>query len=176
MTDKPHLFYNNSKCCLKLLEILKLQNINDNFIYHDVSDPNVLKKLPPSFTTVPILIVKYIAMPLIGKEVFNWIETQKYIGLTANNITKSMNPEFRTEQSNGQQYIGNFCAINDEDDDKVNNTMVKIKDWDKLQITDMNKRFIDNKLSCEIQQQKLKLLMEDRNIELNNIMNSHKKF
>ena len=128
-----------------------------------MTDPNVIKKLPKSFTRVPILIVIGISMPLIGKEVFNWVETQKFIGLTANNINKSKNPDFKVDVTNGKTYNTNCAALNDADDDKLNTSLAYTYDWNKFQIgNNMNTTYIDNKISSEVHQRKLEQLLKDR--------------
>lgn len=177
MSDKPHLFYNKSPCCNNLLKLINDQNLKDKFIFHDVSDPNVLSKLPKSYTSVPILIVKNINMPLIGKEVFNWLETQKYIDLTSNNILKSSNPDFYVDPTIGKAYDVNCASIIDDDDDKMNTSLAYTKDWNKMTITNnMNVRYIDNKISYEVQQRKLQQLCQDRNNDLLKLMNNNKLF
>lgn len=176
MTDKPHLFYNNLPCCMEIRKIIKEEGMENQFVYHDVTDPAVLSKLPPSFKRVPILVVKGIQIPLIGKEVFTWVETQKYINLTANNINTSRNPEFRADPSLGKSNDVNYAAYNDADDDKLNSDLASIKEFDRTISNNLSKRFIDTRINSEAQQHKLQQLLLDRNTDLERIMESHKKF
>jgi|SaaInlStandDraft_6_1057023.scaffolds.fasta_scaffold10368_3 hypothetical protein len=175
--DRPHLFYNNKKCCQELW--LKIKNFGheNNYICHDVTDEKIFAQLPKSFTTVPILVVKGISVPLVGKEVFNWVETQQYINLNANNITKLSNPDFYVDPTIGKQADGNFSAIKDCDDKKIAVNSAYIEDIDKIQYTpSMSKRYIDRKISTAAQQQKMQELLASRNNDLINIMNANKEF
>lgn len=176
-TQKPHLFYNESPCCKTILRLINQQNTNDDYIYHDVTNPEVFNKLPPSFTTVPILVVKGIKTPLLGKEVYNWIETQKFINITTNNITKLSNPEFYVDPTNGKTESGNFSAIRDQDDKKMAPGVLYCEDFDKQSVTEnMNKRYIDKRINSELQKQKMESLLASRNEDLNAILNANKEF
>lgn len=176
MSDKPHLFYNNLPCCKSLIKLIKDQGMYDHFQYHDASDPAVLSKLPKTFTRVPILVVKGCSIPLVGKEVFTWLESQKFLNLTANNITKSKNPEFRVDATIGKTYDSKGAALNDADDDKLNSSLAYTKDWDKMISANIGKRFIDGKISQDAQRQKLAQLESERNTDLMRIMDAHKNF
>jgi len=177
MTDKPRLFYNSSPCCKRLMELITEELLIDIIIYHNVDDPQVQSRLPESFTRVPILIVKGISFPLIGREVFNWIHSRKYLNLTSIDINKSENPEFKETPHIGKNYNTNCAAIRDEDDKKMNSTLAYLEDWEKLRITsDMNKKFTDDKLSTETSQKKLEELVSSRSKDLEKIMNENKNF
>jgi len=177
MSEKAHLFYNDKACCRELWEKIKVNGTEDLYICHDVTDPKIFEKLPKSFTTVPILVVKGIAVPLVGKEVFNWVDTQKYINLTSNNINQLSNPDFYVDPTIGKPAPGNFSAIRDCDDKKMGHTSAYLEDIDKMTVTaNMNKRYIDKKISKEVQEQKLKFLQQSRNTELANILNANKEF
>lgn len=177
MSDKPRLFYNNTPCCERLMDLIEAENLKDMFVYHNVDDPKVASKIPKSFTRVPILIVKGITMPLIGKEVFNWINSRKYVDLQSIDVNKSSNPTFNATPHIGKAYDTNAAAIEDKDDKKMNSTLAYMEDWEKLRITsDMKKRFVDNKLSKEAQQKKLQDLVDSRQNELDRIMNDNKNF
>ena len=176
MTDKPHLFFNKSPCCQKLMEIIKSYGMENNFIYHDVSDPVVLSKIPSSFKRIPILIVKGCSIPLVGKEVFNWVESQQFMNLTSNNINKSSNPEFHVDPTIGKAYDNTGAAINDDDDDKFNASLAYVKDWDSLISNNVGKRFKDNKIMETDYKEQLEKLTMERNTTLSNIMDKHKNF
>ena len=176
-SDRPHLFYNESPCCKKILSLISEQGAETNYIYHDVTNPDVFARLPASFTTVPILIVKGIKTPLIGKEVYNWIETQKYINLTTNNINQLSDPDFYVDPTIGRVTTGHFSAIRDQDDKKMDPTLLYVEDFDKQKVTDnMQKRYIDKKINSELQKQKLDMLLASRNEDLNAILNANKEF
>ena len=176
-TEKPHLFYNESPCCKTILRLIDQQSANNNYIYHDVTNPEVFNRLPASFTTVPILIVKGIKTPLLGKEVYNWIETQKYINLTTNNINKLSDPEFYVDPTIGKTEAGNFSAIRDQDDKKMAPDVLYCEDFDKEYVTgNMKKRYIDKRINSELQKQKMESLLTSRNEDLNAILNANKEF
>lgn len=177
MTTKPKLFYNGSECCTRLLNLINKENLNDEFKFYDTDDPAISSKLPETFTRVPILIVKGMNIQLIGKEVFNWIMSRKYLNLSSIDINKSTNPEFHETPHIGKAYNTNAAAMNDKDDKKMNSALAYTEDWEKLGITNnLKKRYIDNKLSQETQQRKLQKLVDSRNDELEKIMSQNKKF
>jgi hypothetical protein len=175
--DRPHLFYNGKKCCVELWAKIKSMGHENNYICHDVTDEKIFAQLPKSFTTVPILVVKGISVPLVGKEVFNWVDTQQYINIVANNITKLSNPDFYVDPTIGKPTSGNFSAIRDCDDKQMANNLTHIEDIDKIKYTpNMSKRYIDRKISSEVQQEKMQNLLASRNNDLLNIMNANKEF
>jgi hypothetical protein len=177
MSDRPRLFYNNTPCCNRLMDLIKDEDLMKDFMYHNVDDPNVANKLPESFNRVPILIVKGVTLPLIGKEVFNWIQSRKYLNIHTIDVDKSVNPIFVATPHIGKAYDTNAAAMEDADDKKMNTSLAYMEDWDKLRITsDLKRRFVDNKLSTEAQQRKLNELVSSRSSDLEKIMNQNKKF
>lgn len=185
MSIKPRLFYNTKPCCEKLLNMINENGLEDEFIYHNVEDPAVIAKLPPSYTRVPILIVKGINGPLMGREVFIWLESQQYFNMKSNNIEKaSPNLEFKAPTLLAKPIDTNSAAIGilngqvvDRDDKKMNQSYLYTEDWNKCKITnDLSKRYIDTKISEEAQQRKLAQIIEERNATLESIMDKNKKF
>jgi len=176
MSDRPHLFFNNSPCCQNLMSIINKFGMQDDFIYHDVTDPVVLSKIPSSFKRIPILVVKGCSSPLIGKEVFVWVESRQYMNLTSNNITKSSNPEFYVDPTIGKPYDNIGAAIDDKDDDKFNTTMVYLEDWDKLISNNVGKKFKDTKITVDDYERQLNKLNNERNTILTDILDKHKNF
>lgn len=174
--NKPHLFYNNGPRCKELLAKINQRGMENNFIYHDVSDPKVQERLPKSYTSVPLLIIKGFSCALIGKEVFNWLEMSNCTNLESINVSTARNPEFYSDPTIGKPVIGNFSAIRDEDDKKMAPTTMYLEDVDKTVTSNINKRFIDRKVSEEVHQQKLQQLMANRNMDLQNILNENKMF
>lgn len=175
--DRPHLFYNDKRCCKELWMKIKTLGHENNYICHDVTDEKIFTQLPKSFTTVPILVVKGISIPLVGKEVFNWVDTQQYINLTANNITKLSNPEFHVDSTIGTPTCGNFSAIKDCDDKQMASNLTHIDDVDNIQFSsNMSKRYIDKKINIITQEHKMQELLKSRNNDLVNIMNANKEF
>lgn len=175
---KHHLFYSNESVhCQNLLKLIKKNEATQCYNYYNIDDAVVRAKLPASITKVPTLIVKGIKKPLIGKEVFNWIETQQYINLTSNNINKVSNPDFYVDPTIGKAHSTNLAAIEDCDDKKMNTNITYVEDFDKIRVTaDMNKRYIDRKINENIQKQKLDELIQTRNNDLLNILDTNKEF
>lgn len=172
----PHLFYNNGPRCKELLKKIKEYDMIKNFIYHDVTDPDVQQRLPKSYTSVPLLIVKGFNNALIGREVFNWLEINNCTNLESINMKVARNPEFRTDPTIGKTTAGNFSAIRDEDDKKMAPMTMYLEDVGKTVTENINKRFIDKKVTEDVHQQKLQQLMTNRNSELKNILNNNKLF
>jgi hypothetical protein len=175
---KHHLFYSNkSPYCGELLIKIKQESMKDYYNYYCIDDPIVRAKLPPSITKVPTLIVKGIKKPLIGREVFSWLDTQKYINLTSNNITNISNPDFYVDPTIGKTNNINFAAMNDADDKGMNCGITYVEDFDNMRVTDnINKRYIDKKINNDVQKRKLAELIASRNNDLENILNANKKF
>lgn len=174
--NKPHLFYNNGPRCKDLIRKINEYKMEDEFIYHDVADPNVQQRLPKSYTSVPLLFIKGFSSALIGKEVFNWVEMNNCINLDSIDVTTARNPDFYFDPSIGKPVQGNFSAIKDEDDKKMAPTSMYLEDVDKMVTQNMNKRFIDKKVSEKVHQEKLQQLMTNRNDDLQNILNENKLF
>ena len=73
--------------------------------------------------------------PLIGKEVFNWIQSQQFINLSTNNITTTKNPNFKLETTNGRAQSNlcegrssdiNYISLTDNEDE-LNKEAEKIR-------------------------------------------------
>ena len=174
--NKPHLFYGNGPHSRQLLQKIKDYNMTDNFKYHDVTDPMVQERLPQSYTTVPLMVVKGFDSALIGKEVFNWVEMQHCTNLESINIKSAQNPKFRVDPTIGKPISGHFSAIRDEDDKKVDPNSMYLEDVDKMITNNIHNKFKDKKISEEVHQQKLQQLMQSRNVELQNILEQNKIF
>lgn len=174
--NRPHLFYGNGTHSRELLQRLKKYGMEDDFIYHDVTDIKVQERLPPSYKTVPLMVVKGFSSALIGKEVFNWVELQHCTNLESIDVNKSRNPEFRVDPTIGKPVTGHFSAIRDEDDKKVDPTSMYLEDVDKMVTQNIHNKYKDKKISQEVHQQKLQQLMQTRNVELQNILEQNKIF
>jgi hypothetical protein len=114
------------------MDLIKEEDLMKDFMYHNVDDPNVANKIPESFTRVPILVVKGVTMPLIGKEVFNWIMSRKYLNIHSIDVNKSSNPTFTETPHIGKAYDTNAAALEDKDDKKMNSSLAYMEDWDKF--------------------------------------------
>uniref|UniRef100_A0A6C0LYQ3 Glutaredoxin domain-containing protein n=1 Tax=viral metagenome TaxID=1070528 RepID=A0A6C0LYQ3_9ZZZZ len=92
------LFYSN-KCeyCQQLLKTIKDNHLT-GFKFIDVDKIRV----PDSITQVPTLAIKSYNKPLVGKQVFDWIESQDYFNQITNNI--------KTRTSNKQPVVDNSLA------------------------------------------------------------------
>ena len=156
--------------------MINRNNMYDLFHYHDVTDPDVLSKLPPTFTRVPILIVKGCKIPLIGKEVFTWVQSQQYLNLSSTNITTSRNPEFKVDPSLGVSKDYKGAALRDEDDDKLISSLAHSDNWNLHISKGINTRFIDSKIDISKQKEQLEKLERERNNDLQRIMDAHKSF
>ena len=185
MSHKPRLFYKNGDCCERLFALIDKESDRKNFITHDVEDPDVSKRLPSTYKKVPILVVKGMKQPLIGREVFVWVSSQKYMNMNTHDVNnKSELHEFRVPKLLAREYDTNSAALDikngtvvEKDDKKMNQTMLYFEDWDKAQISsDMTKRYKDTRLKDEVQQKKLKQLEQERNITIESIMDKNKKF
>jgi len=181
LTHKHILFYSD-RCphCINLLYLIKRVGTETNYKYIAVDNPNG-PKLPEIITDVPTLIVKGMNKPLIGKEVFTWIESLGYMNLNTNNITTVKNPNFTSKidlslNSNGNGIDINFISLTDNDDE-LNKSIVNFNSLNKIFITeDINKIIVDSKIRKDIQDKKLLELLESRTGDLDSILSLNKQF
>ena len=174
MLMNKHILFYSDKCihCIKLLKII--ENNKDNFKFIDVDNKNT--KIPAIIEKVPTLIVKGMNKPLIGKEVFSWINAQQFLNLETNNINNVKNPIFSVDiNQNPNTKDINYISINDNDDD-LNKTIVNFNKINEIFITeDINKIIKDFKINKDLQNQKLDQLLNNRTNQIDSILNFNKK-
>lgn len=182
--NKYILFYSN-RCihCNKLINIINNKTLQDKFKYISVDDNTI--KIPEIIKSVPTLIVKGINKPLIGKEVFLWLESQDYLNIDTNNIYKNkMNPQFiidnNTFQINGISQDLNYVSIgNDERDTDLNynKTSAQFNKINEMFITDdINKKIKDSKIDQDLQNSRLNQLLSNRSLQIETLLNNNKKY
>jgi hypothetical protein len=181
-TLNKHILFYSDRCphCVKLLHTIKYLGTQDNYKYISV-DNFAGPKLPDIITDVPTLIVKGMNKPLVGREVFTWIESLQYMHLNTNNITTVKNPNFTSKidlslNSHGSSVDINFISLTDNDDE-LNKKLVSFNKLNEIFITDdINKIIVDSKIKKEIQDKKLNELLTNRTCDLDNILSLNKQF
>lgn len=116
--DRPGaiLFYSQScQYCTQIIQTIRQKQIGIiKMINVDVVS------VPDSITQVPTLIVKGFIKPLIGKQVFDWIDSLEYFHQNTNNVNiKCSNKQLQIDTS--KSYIkldkaNKFTSLGDEDD------------------------------------------------------------
>lgn len=126
MSDTNPLLFYSDKCvyCAQLLAKLKEKNItNIKLICVDKV------RVPDIITQVPTLAVKSMNKPLVGKHVFDWVESQTFFNIPTNNIQKkTINPRLQTDESLSFIRLGKsntFTTLKDDEHDPptVHNTV-----------------------------------------------------
>jgi hypothetical protein len=184
-TLNKHILFYSDKCphCFKLLQTIKYLGSQDNYKYISVDNPTG-PKLPDIITDVPTLIVKGMNRPLVGREVFTWIESLQYMYLNTNNITTVKNPNFTSKidlslNSHGSSIDINFISLTDNDDE-LNKKIVSFNKLNEIFVTDnftsLNEKIIDSKIKKELQDKKLNELLTNRTCDLDNILSLNKQF
>jgi thiol-disulfide isomerase/thioredoxin len=176
-----HILFYSDRCphCASLLHLIKRLGTETNYKFISVDNPQI--KLPEMITEVPTLIVKGMNRPLIGKEVFTWIESLGYMNLQTNNITTVKNPNFTSKidlslNSHGNTIDINFISLTDNDDE-LNKKIVDFKKLDEIFITDdINKIIVDSKIKKDIQDKELSKLLAIRTGDLDSILSLNKQF
>jgi hypothetical protein len=166
-----HILFYSIKCkhCNNLLSLL---NNNDDYTYISVDNNN---KIPKIIDKVPTLIINGINKPLVGKEVFTWISTQKYLNINTNNINTVKNPTFKADEYLANTFDLNYVSLLDNEEE-TNKNIVNFNKMNNLFITeDINKIIEDNKINEEMQNKKLSQLLNNRNNQLDMILNLNKK-
>jgi hypothetical protein len=177
-----HILFYSDRCphCVNLLHKIKYLDTQDNYKYISVDNLSG-PKLPDIITDVPTLIVKGMNRPLVGREVFTWIDSLQYMHLNTNNITTVKNPDFTSKidlslNSHGTSVDINFISLT-ENDDELNKKIVSFSKLNELFITDdINKIIVDSKIKKELQDKKLSELLTNRTYDLDNILNLNKQF
>ena len=176
MSLSKHILFYSNKCehCLKLVSLIQLNGLNDNFKYILVDDSQV--KLPDIIEKVPTLIIKGMNKPLVGKEVFTWINSQEFINLKTNNISVVKNPKFTPDKILSNTIDINYISLTDNDDE-LNKKIVQFNKLNEMFITDdISKVIKDNKINEKLQTEKLSELLQNRTHQIDNILNLNKKF
>ena len=105
-SDKNILFYSNF--CKYCAEFIK--NINGNDIkFTTVCVDNNKGKIPQFVKSVPTIIVQGKSQPLVGDEVFEWLNTQKAKPEEANDITPYLANEM------GSMFSDSFSFLDSDD-------------------------------------------------------------
>jgi hypothetical protein len=180
-----HILFFSDNCfhCTNLINLIHTSKTFDNYKFISVDNPSI--KIPEIIEKVPTLIVKGMNKPLIGKEVFNWIQSQQFINLSTNNITTTKNPNFKLETTNGRAQSNlcegrssdiNYISLTDNEDE-LNKKLVNFNKLNELFITeDINKVIKDHKINQELQSKKLSQLLGDRTNQIDVILNYNKQF
>lgn len=121
MQPKPSviLFYSQTcQYCQQIIDIIQQKQLRDiKMINVDVVD------VPDSINQVPTLIVKGFIKPLIGKQVFDWINSKDYFDQHTNNINvKYSNKQLQID--NSKSYVkldraNKFTSLGEEDDNTL---------------------------------------------------------
>lgn len=179
-THKHILFYSD-RCmyCANLLRLIKQIQTEQNYKFICVDNPQI--KLPEIITDVPTLVVKGMNRPLVGKEVFTWIESLNYINLETNNIKTSKNPDFTSKIDISLNSYGNTVDINcislTDNDDELNKKIVNFNKLGDIFITDdITKKITDSKIRKDIQDKMLNEHLAMRNGDLDSILSLNKQF
>ena len=176
-----HILFYSDRCphCAKLLYLIKHLGIDANYKYISVDNSQI--KLPEIIKNVPTLIVKGMNKPLVGKEVFTWIESLNYVNLQTNNITTVKNPNFTSKIDISLNSQGNTTDINfislTNNDDELNKKIVNFNKLDEIFITDdITKQIIDSKIKKDLQEKMLTERLISRNGDLDSILSLNKQF
>lgn len=110
-----NIFFFSYQCgtCIKVKKILENEGLINNFYQYCVD--NNLDNLPPQITRIPTLIVSNINKPLIGKEIFNWINKMKFIKYNKNTINNNKNGMMQKQMNNEPQGWSNIEMNNVSD-------------------------------------------------------------
>jgi hypothetical protein len=155
---------------------INTQNIIDLFKIVSVDDKNI--KIPDIIVSVPTLIVKGINKPLVGKEVFLWLEAQQFLNIKTNNIMNINNPTFKIENQimgMGIEQDMNYISLNNNEE--LNKKLVQFNKMNEIFITeDINKKIKDNKITNESQNNRLIQLLNNRSLQIETLLNNNKNF
>ena len=177
MIMNKHILFYSEKCnhCSVLLTTITNTSTQDNYKFISVDNSSI--KIPEIITKVPTLIVRGMNKPLVGKEVFSWINSQQFMNLSTNNINKNTNnPKFKSDNTLANTIDINYVSLNGTDDD-MNKKIVKVNKFNDILITDdINKVIKDHKINQELQNSKLSQLLNNRTSQIETILNFNKSF
>ena len=152
------LFY-STKCgfCLKILENIKLLDINDiKFICIDNNN-----NLPSKLEKVPTLIIPDINEPLVGNKAFKWLEMQKNF----NNSTNNINFAEKFDDS----IFSNTENLNKKDKDDDIDDYIDYSYLNKLTNEKSKNQKNEETLTKNNQQNEINKMISLRNNQINNI-------
>lgn len=176
MIMNKHILFYSDKClhCNKLINLIHSTTTEENYKFISVDNPEI--KIPDIIEKVPTLVVRGMNKPLIGKEVFSWIQAQQYINLKTNNINMIKNPEFHVDVSLVNSIDTNYVSLTDNDEG-LNKRIVNFNKLNDMLITDnISQQIKDNKINQELQNKKLDQLVNNRSNQIDSILNFNKKF
>lgn len=121
MPPKPNVilfFSKNCQYCEQIIQTIKLKQVNVvKMIDVDVAT------VPNSINQVPTLIVKGFIKPLVGKQVFDWIESLEYFDQHTNNINvKYSNKQLEVDNSKSYSKLarGNkYTTLGEEEENTL---------------------------------------------------------
>lgn len=168
---KFFVFYSNTcQYCQKLLKYIQEEKLNDycSLICFE-TNPD---KIPEFITNVPTIIAKDLSKPLVGLETIEWIKNKKYFNQTTNNIktTNIINPniqsalkELEFNKSEIMSISDKYTTINDTQIEKV------LMNYDNITkpIINNTTKIKENKITNELQEQKLRELISLRKHQIN---------
>jgi hypothetical protein len=169
---KFFIFYsNNCQYCNKLLKIIKDEKLNEDCqLICFESNPD---KIPEFITNVPTIIAQNLSKPLVGLEAVEWIINKKYFNQTTNNIKNNnvINPNIQSAlkeyEFNKQEIMSisdHYTNINDTQIEKI------LMDCNNINIPLLNNNnniITENKITNDIQEQKLRELILLRKHQIN---------
>jgi hypothetical protein len=160
--------------CNNLIQSIRIKDILELFKIISVDDKNI--KIPPIIVSVPTMIVRGINKPLIGKEVFSWLDAQQFLNIKTNNITNEIvNPIFHVDNMKAIELDINYISFNNNDE--LNKKLVQFNKMNEIFITDdINKKIQDNKINNEIQNKKLNQIINNRNLQIETLLNNNKNY
>jgi hypothetical protein len=116
----PILFYSH-KCpyCTKLMLDIQKKNIQGMLKFVCVDDV----RAPPMITQVPTLVIKHCTKPMVGKDVFNWVNNHTFFNIPTNNINQgAANARPKVDSSLSYNRVGvssKFTSLDDDNEEPL---------------------------------------------------------
>lgn len=123
------LFYSiECKSCIKLLEYINKNNLENHFKFFDVINTKI--RIPENITVVPTIIDTDIEAPFEGKDAFEYLINGKYFNHPTNNIDYLKigvpQPSISQDKKAVFKHNNNFSSVDNKDNDPSINYDYKI--------------------------------------------------